>query len=161
MIGYSSEFSEMSEADKLYRIYDLPHNDRLSPVGDQPISYYINCPIFGFKSLLPTFWYRIHKGIIWTSTLRILVSLFNIPTLFDTSSLIDIFLGLSPIYWLVCLQRRENYSQLSYNLFHPYSVYWNQWLLIQAKWYVNTVHFIEILYFRLDGAVLVLSNIVR
>ena len=31
MIGYSSELSEMAEADKLYRSYDLPHNDRLNP----------------------------------------------------------------------------------------------------------------------------------
>ena len=23
-------------------------------VGNQPISYYINCPMFGFQSLLPT-----------------------------------------------------------------------------------------------------------
>ena len=61
-------------------------------VGNQPISYYINCPMFGFQSLLPTVWYRIHKGVIWTSTLIILVSLFDIPSLFDTSSLIDIFL---------------------------------------------------------------------
>ena len=88
-------------------------------VGNQPILCYINWPMFGFQSLLSTVWYCIRKGIIWTSTLRILVSLFDIPSLFDTSSLIDIFLRLSPIYWLVCLQRRENYSQLSYNLFHP------------------------------------------
>ena len=40
-------------------------------VGNQPISYYINCPMFGFQSLLYTVWYRIHKGIIWTSTLCI------------------------------------------------------------------------------------------
>ena len=31
MIGYISELSEMAEADKLYRGYDLPHNDRLTP----------------------------------------------------------------------------------------------------------------------------------
>ena len=92
-------------------------------VGNQPISCYINFPMFGFQSLLSTIWYRIHKGIILTSTMCILVSLFDIPSLFDTSSIIDIFLRLSPIYWLVCLQRRENYSQLSYNIFHPYSVY--------------------------------------
>ena len=94
-----------------------------SAVGNQPILCYINCPMFGFQSLSSTVWYHIHKGIIWTSTLRILLSLFDIPSLFDTSSLIDIFLRLSPIYWLVCLQRRENYSQLSFNLFHPYSTY--------------------------------------
>ena len=88
-------------------------------VGNQPISYYINGPMFGFQSLLYTVCYRIHKGFIWTSTLRILVSLFDIPSLFDTSSLIDIFLILSPMYWLVCLQGRENYLQLSFNLFHP------------------------------------------
>ena len=91
-------------------------------VGNQPILYYINCPMFGFQSLLSTVCYRIYKRIIWTSTLRILVSLFEIPSLFDTSSLVDIFLRFSPIYWLVCLQRRENYSQWSYNLFHPYIV---------------------------------------
>ena len=88
-------------------------------VRNQPILCYINCPMFGFQSLSSTVWCRIHKGIIWTSTLRILLSLFDILSLFDTSSRIDIFLILSPIYWLVCLQRREKYSQLSYNLFHP------------------------------------------
>ena len=95
----------------------------LNAVGNQPILRYINCPMFGFQSILSTVCYRIHKGIIWTSTLCILVSLFDTASLFDTSSLIDTFLRLSPIYWLVCLQRSENYSQLSYNLFHPYSIY--------------------------------------
>ena len=28
---YSSELSEMAEADELYRSYDLPHNNRLTP----------------------------------------------------------------------------------------------------------------------------------
>ena len=79
-------------------------------VGNQPILYYINFPMFGFQSLLFTVWYRIHKGVIWTPTMRILVSLFDIPSLFDTSSLIDIFLRLSPIYWLVCFKKRDNYS---------------------------------------------------
>ena len=31
MIGYSSESSEMAEADKLYWSYDLPKNDQLTP----------------------------------------------------------------------------------------------------------------------------------
>ena len=31
MIGYSSELSEMAEADELYRSYDLTHNDCLTP----------------------------------------------------------------------------------------------------------------------------------
>ena len=31
MIGHSSELSDMAEAEKLYRTYDLPHNDRLNP----------------------------------------------------------------------------------------------------------------------------------
>ena len=31
MIGYSSELSEMAEADKLYQSYYLPHNNRLTP----------------------------------------------------------------------------------------------------------------------------------
>ena len=31
MIGYSSELSEMDEADELYQSYDLHHNDRLTP----------------------------------------------------------------------------------------------------------------------------------
>ena len=31
MIGYSSELYEISEAEKLYWIYDLPHNDCLTP----------------------------------------------------------------------------------------------------------------------------------
>ena len=92
-------------------------------VGNQHISYYINCPMFGFQSLLTTIWYLIHKGIICTSTFIILVSLFDIPSLFDPSSLIDIFLRLPLTYWFVCLQRRENYSQLLYNLFHLYSVH--------------------------------------
>ena len=108
------------QSDCIFDLYTSMHG---VTVGNQPILWYINCPMFGFQSLLSTVWYSIHKGIIWTSTLRILVSLFDIPSLFDTSSLIDIFLRLSPIYWLVCLQRRENYSQLLYNRFHPYSVY--------------------------------------
>ena len=33
-------------------------------VGNQPILCYINCPMFGFQSLLSTICYRIHKGII-------------------------------------------------------------------------------------------------
>ena len=92
-------------------------------VGIQLLLYYINCPMFVFQShLLPVlFW--IHEWIIWCSTLIILDSLFDIPSLFDISSLIDIFLRLSSIYWFVCLQRRENYSQLLYNLFHLYNVY--------------------------------------
>ena len=31
LIGYSSELSEMAEADGLYRIYDLTYNDWLTP----------------------------------------------------------------------------------------------------------------------------------
>ena len=31
LIGYSSELSEMAEADELYRSYNLPHNDQLTP----------------------------------------------------------------------------------------------------------------------------------
>ena len=31
MIGYSSEFSEMAEADELHPSYDLPPNDCLTP----------------------------------------------------------------------------------------------------------------------------------
>ena len=31
LIGYSSELSEMAQADKLHPSYDLPHNDRLTP----------------------------------------------------------------------------------------------------------------------------------
>ena len=31
MIGYSSELSEISEADELYRSYVIPHNYRLTP----------------------------------------------------------------------------------------------------------------------------------
>ena len=31
LIGHSSEFSEMAEADELYWSYDIPHNDRLTP----------------------------------------------------------------------------------------------------------------------------------
>ena len=31
MIGYSSGLPEIAEADKLYWIYDLPHNDLLTP----------------------------------------------------------------------------------------------------------------------------------
>ena len=31
LIGYSSELSEMAEAEKLYRSYNLPHNNRLTP----------------------------------------------------------------------------------------------------------------------------------
>ena len=31
MIGYSSELSEMAEADKLYRSDDPPHNNWLTP----------------------------------------------------------------------------------------------------------------------------------
>ena len=31
MIGYSSELSEMAEADKLYQSYDIPHNNQLNP----------------------------------------------------------------------------------------------------------------------------------
>ena len=30
LIGYSSELSEMAEADELYQSYNLPHNDRLT-----------------------------------------------------------------------------------------------------------------------------------
>ena len=30
LIGYSIEFSEMAEADKLYWSYDLPHNNRMT-----------------------------------------------------------------------------------------------------------------------------------
>ena len=54
-------------------------------VGNQHILCYINCPMFGFQSLFSTVYYQIHKGIIWTSTLHILVSLFDIPSQFDTS----------------------------------------------------------------------------
>ena len=82
-----------------------------------------NCPMFVFQSHLPPVLFLIHEWIIWCSTLIILTSLFDIPSLFDISSLIDIFLRLSSIYWFVCLQRRENYSKLLYNLFHLYSVY--------------------------------------
>ena len=31
LIGYSSELSEMAEADELHRSYDLPRNDWLTP----------------------------------------------------------------------------------------------------------------------------------
>ena len=31
LIGYSSELSDMAEADELYRSYNLPHNYRLIP----------------------------------------------------------------------------------------------------------------------------------
>ena len=31
LIGYSSELSEMAEADELYRSYNIPHNDQLTP----------------------------------------------------------------------------------------------------------------------------------
>ena len=31
LIGYSSELYEISEADKLYRSYDIPHNNPLTP----------------------------------------------------------------------------------------------------------------------------------
>ena len=31
LIGYSSGFSEIAEADELYRSYDLSHNDWLTP----------------------------------------------------------------------------------------------------------------------------------
>ena len=31
MIGYSSELYEIPEADELYRSYNLPHNDWLTP----------------------------------------------------------------------------------------------------------------------------------
>ena len=31
LIGYSSGLPEMAEADELYRSYDLPQNDRLTP----------------------------------------------------------------------------------------------------------------------------------
>ena len=92
-------------------------------VGNQILSYYINCPMFGFQSHLPPVLFWIHKWIIWCSTLIILTSLFDIPSLFDISSPFDIFLRLSSIYWFFCLQRRENYLQLLYNLFHIYSVY--------------------------------------
>ena len=92
-------------------------------VGNQLLSYYINCPVFGFQShLLPVFLW-IHEWIIWCSILIILTSIFDIPSLFDISSLFDIFLRLSSIHWFVCLQRLDNYSQLLYNLFHLYSVY--------------------------------------
>ena len=30
LIGYSSELSEITEADELYQSYDLPHNNRLT-----------------------------------------------------------------------------------------------------------------------------------
>ena len=63
-------------------------------VGNQLPSYYINCSIFGFQSHLLPVLFLIHEWIICCST-----------------------------YWFVCLQRRENYSQLLYNLFHLYSVY--------------------------------------
>ena len=33
-------------------------------VGNQPILCYINCPMFGFQSLLSNVCYRIHKEII-------------------------------------------------------------------------------------------------
>ena len=48
-------------------------------VENQPIICYINGSMFGFQSLLYTVCFHIHKGNIWTSTLRILVSLFDIP----------------------------------------------------------------------------------
>ena len=31
MIGYSSELSEMAEADELYQSYNISHNDCLTP----------------------------------------------------------------------------------------------------------------------------------
>ena len=31
LIGYSSEFSDMAEADESYQSYDIPHNNRLTP----------------------------------------------------------------------------------------------------------------------------------
>ena len=31
LIGYSSELSDMAEADKLHPSYDIPQNDRLTP----------------------------------------------------------------------------------------------------------------------------------
>ena len=31
LIGYSSEFSDMVEADKLHLSYNIPHNNRLNP----------------------------------------------------------------------------------------------------------------------------------
>ena len=31
LIGYISELYEIAEADELYRSYDLPHNNRLTP----------------------------------------------------------------------------------------------------------------------------------
>ena len=31
LISYSSELSEMAEADELYRSYGLPHSNRLTP----------------------------------------------------------------------------------------------------------------------------------
>ena len=31
LIGYSSELSEMAEADILYHSYDIPHNNQLTP----------------------------------------------------------------------------------------------------------------------------------
>ena len=31
LIGYSSDLSEMAEADELYKSYDLPYNDQVTP----------------------------------------------------------------------------------------------------------------------------------
>ena len=31
LIGYSIELPEMAEADELYRSYDLPHNNQMTP----------------------------------------------------------------------------------------------------------------------------------
>ena len=31
LIGYSSEFSEIADVNKLYQSYDLTHNDQLTP----------------------------------------------------------------------------------------------------------------------------------
>ena len=45
LIGYSSELSEMPEADELYPSYNLPHNYRLTPdtVSEFDGCYMIRC----------------------------------------------------------------------------------------------------------------------
>ena len=80
-------------------------------VGNKLLSFYLNFPMFGFQSHLLPVLFRIHEWIICCPRLIILPSLF------------DILLRLPSIYRIVCLQSRDNYSQLLYNLIHLYSVY--------------------------------------
>ena len=88
-----------------------PMNKKDRSVGNRLILFYINCPMFGFQLRLLPVLFQIHEWIICCLGLIILPSLF------------DIFLRLPSIYRIVCLQIRENYSQLLFNLIHLYSVY--------------------------------------